>query len=123
MNTETMDRVSKENPCPVCGKHDWCLRSQDDSAAICQRIEQGSKKRCGDAGWLHVFRDDNFLPLADKTRWYLEENLWVLGPGMFTTQMAQIVARQGQHFCGLGGGEQLDGFERISRVGSAPRAE
>jgi hypothetical protein len=54
MSPEKMQRVGKTNPCPVCGKPDWCLYAKDGSAAICQRIEKGSKKRCGDAGWLHV---------------------------------------------------------------------
>lgn len=62
MNAETMDRVSKDNLCPVCGKPDWCLVAEDSSAAICARIEQGSKKRCGEAGWLHILRDESFRP-------------------------------------------------------------
>ncbi|MBI2481514.1 MAG: toprim domain-containing protein, partial [Planctomycetia bacterium] len=52
-------RVSKANPCPVCGRPDWCLYAGPDgnpSAVICTRIE--SEKRCGDAGWLHRLRDD-----------------------------------------------------------------
>ena len=54
MNSEKMARVSSENPCPVCQKPDWCLVVRDGSAAICQRIEQGSVKRCGEAGYLHI---------------------------------------------------------------------
>ncbi len=54
MITEKMQRVSKQNPCPVCGKPDWCLIAEDGSAAICARIEQGCIKRCGDVGWLHI---------------------------------------------------------------------
>lgn len=50
-----MIRVNKNRRCPVCGKPDWCLIAEDRSAAICARIEQGSFKRAGDAGWLHVF--------------------------------------------------------------------
>ncbi len=57
MNSETMTRVSKEKLCPVCQKSDWCLVAPDGSAAICPRIEQGSVKRCGDAGWLHILSD------------------------------------------------------------------
>lgn len=53
-DSEKMQRVSKKTPCPVCGKSDWCLYAEDGSAAICERIQEGSKKRCGDAGWLHV---------------------------------------------------------------------
>jgi hypothetical protein len=46
-------RVSREMRCPICGKTDWCLVAGDKSAAICPRTE--SPKRCGDAGYLHVF--------------------------------------------------------------------
>lgn len=46
-------RVSRRNPCPVCGKPDWCLVSEDGTAAICPRVEAGAIKRVGDAGWLH----------------------------------------------------------------------
>ena len=53
-----MDRVSKSRPCPICGKPDWCLRAEDGSAAICQRVAEGSVKQCGEAGYLHVLRDD-----------------------------------------------------------------
>lgn len=52
------DRVSKNKPCPVCGKIDWCLVASDNGAAICPRIQDGSVKRCGDAGWLHILRVD-----------------------------------------------------------------
>jgi len=59
---EKMQRVSRKSPCPVCGKPDWCLVSPDGSAAICQRVQEGSIKRCGDAGWLHILieRDTKF---------------------------------------------------------------
>ena len=48
-------RVTREHPCPVCGKPDWCLTSADGTAAICPRIS--SPKRCGEAGWLHWLTD------------------------------------------------------------------
>jgi hypothetical protein len=57
MNYEKMIRVTKNRPCPVCGKPDWCLVSSDNSAAICARIQEGSVKHCGDAGWLHILSD------------------------------------------------------------------
>lgn len=76
-DNEKMQRVSKVNPCPICEKPDWCLVSPDKTAAICSRIEDGSKKRCGDAGWLHVLSNRHnrhnghrkrclTLPLAEK---------------------------------------------------------
>ncbi|MHC4618378.1 MAG: hypothetical protein ACYTEQ_11570 [Planctomycetota bacterium] len=58
MTNEKMQRVNKQKPCPVCSKPDWCLVAKDGSAAICARTEQGSIKRCGDAGWLHVLREN-----------------------------------------------------------------
>ncbi len=44
-------RVNRNNPCPVCGKPDWCLIAADGQAAICARLD--SPEKCGDAGWLH----------------------------------------------------------------------
>ena len=56
MTTETMWlRVSRERPCPVCEKTDWCLVAEDKTACICPRTE--SAKRCGDAGFLHRLID------------------------------------------------------------------
>jgi hypothetical protein len=52
-------RVTRGDPCPICGRPDWCLvaGSKDaPTAAICARIE--SAKLCGEAGWLHRLRDD-----------------------------------------------------------------
>jgi len=53
-------RVSRSRPCPICQHVDWCLVSRDNEAdpskVICARVE--SKRRFGQAGWLHVLRDD-----------------------------------------------------------------
>lgn len=57
MACDRMERVSRARPCPVCGKCDWCLVAADGSAAICQRVEAGSLKRCGNAGFLHILVD------------------------------------------------------------------
>ncbi|MFC1782020.1 hypothetical protein ACFL02_00355 [Planctomycetota bacterium] len=48
-------RVNRQNPCPVCGKSDWCLISEDGRAAICPRVE--SNKRAGEGGYLHRLTD------------------------------------------------------------------
>jgi hypothetical protein len=50
-------RVSRKTPCPICGKPDWCLVAENNSAAICSRVQEGSVKKCGDAGWLHILVD------------------------------------------------------------------
>ena len=54
---EKMIPVTTERPCPVCDKPDWCLVATDGTTCICQRVEAGGKKKCGDAGWLHVLLD------------------------------------------------------------------
>lgn len=57
MFNEKMQRVGPDKPCPVCDKSDWCLVAPDGSAAICGRIKEGSRKRCGEAGYLHILED------------------------------------------------------------------
>ena len=54
-------RVNKRNPCPVCGKPDWCLISPDGKTAICARIESDKPAGNKGAGWLHSL--DNPLPV------------------------------------------------------------
>ncbi len=66
--TEPMKRVNRTNTCPICGKSDWCLVAVDGSAAICQRVEEGSVKHCGEAGFLHVLRDDFDWKIHPKVR-------------------------------------------------------
>ncbi len=73
MISEKMPRVSKRNPCPVCNKPDWCLIAEDGSAAICQRIEAGSVKQCGDAGYLHILAD------RPKSKQYRSQQRFTVG--------------------------------------------
>ncbi len=59
MHNADWQRVSRGRLCPVCGKGDWCLftgPTDAPTAVICARVE--SPKRCGEAGYLHVLRDD-----------------------------------------------------------------
>lgn len=58
-----MLRVSATNPCPVCGKYDWCLRSTDGNSAICARIESSRPmQRPGRdrAGFLHILSSTTY---------------------------------------------------------------
>ena len=68
MDRDGMLRVNRANPCPVCGKPDWCLVAADNSVAICQRIEDGSVKKCGEAGWLHRLSNDGWSASGDHGR-------------------------------------------------------
>jgi len=53
MSRGRWDRVTRGNPCPVCGKPDWCVRVDDGT--ICARTE--SAIRAGEAGWFHPAGD------------------------------------------------------------------
>lgn len=55
-------RVSKDRPCPICTKVDWCLvkRGHPPASAICARVE--SPTRWSDAGWFHALERDSRPP-------------------------------------------------------------
>jgi len=63
----TWTRVTRAKPCPVCGKPDWCLTSQDGSASICPRVE--SKKFIEGSGYLHVLKETEW----SKDQWKPEK--------------------------------------------------
>lgn len=47
-------RVSRRMKCPVCGKPDWCLVSDDKAFVLCARISLGSRREYQGFGWLHT---------------------------------------------------------------------
>jgi len=51
-------RVSREHPCPVCGKPDWCSVTADGGFCVCMRVAEGSRKRSANGGFVHVLRED-----------------------------------------------------------------
>lgn len=53
---DSWKHVTRQAPCPICGKPDWCIRSPDGDAVICYRVQ--SSKAAGNGGWLHRLRDD-----------------------------------------------------------------
>ena len=55
-------RVSKPEPCPVCGKPDYCTRTTDGTAVKCMRVESPKPVEGidGGLGWLHSL--ENPLP-------------------------------------------------------------
>ncbi|MDD2707542.1 MAG: toprim domain-containing protein [Verrucomicrobiae bacterium] len=44
-------RVTKQAPCPCCGKPDWCTVAVDHGLACCMRIQSDRPAKNG--GWLH----------------------------------------------------------------------
>lgn len=57
-----MIRVSKKNPCPVCGKPDWCMISPDGQSAICARVSSDKPVGNRGAGWLHRLGQNVAIP-------------------------------------------------------------
>lgn len=43
-------RVTRNEPCPICGKPDWCGVSIDGAAARCMRVQS---ERASNGGWVH----------------------------------------------------------------------
>lgn len=43
-------RVTRNEPCPVCGKPDWCGIANDGTAVRCMRVESN---RESNGGWIH----------------------------------------------------------------------
>jgi P4 family phage/plasmid primase-like protien len=54
-------RTSEDYPCPICGKHDWCLVSSEDpadpQAVICGRKAEGAIQPLGESGYLHIRKE------------------------------------------------------------------
>jgi hypothetical protein len=46
-------RVTRQNPCPICDRPNWCLVATNGTYAICQRTSSArtAKGNCG--GWIH----------------------------------------------------------------------
>lgn len=54
------NRVSRQSPCPICSKPDWCTVSTGGLVACCMRVE--SQQRLRNGGWLHRLTDILFRP-------------------------------------------------------------
>ena len=46
--------ATKQSPCPICGKEDWCTFG--DRSVLCQRVESNSPAAKG--GWYHRYGDE-----------------------------------------------------------------
>ena len=83
-------RVSRERPCPICGKADNCSLSRDGSAVWCGRVSDGSIQSNAGGQFLHRLRDRN--EWSDRPR-ALPTNRATNAPKISTKDWGQI-ARQ-----------------------------
>ena len=59
---ERFHRVTRQNPCPICGKPDWC--AYNSRVAICMRVQ--SPIATNNGGWLHKLTDKVSLPPSQE---------------------------------------------------------
>lgn len=55
----TWAEVKKFNPCPLCGKPDWCSVSDNGEAVLCRRIDPGSQP----LDWKHIKNSSDGFPI------------------------------------------------------------
>ncbi len=60
-------RVSRCQPCPVCGRGDWCGISQDGAVCVCMRVAEGARKTAANGGYVHVLGHGAMRPLRPRT--------------------------------------------------------
>jgi hypothetical protein len=58
----TTRRVSRAEPCPVCGEPTWCRVARDGSYAVCNRVESAKSGRGQGGGWVHRLADSLSAP-------------------------------------------------------------
>ena len=121
-DNDKMQRVSRKYPCPVCDKPDWCLVAKDGSAAICARIEDGSVKRCGDAGNLHILRHNvhnvHNVHRGSANKWRIvksicTDNVLTKDFEHFVGQCRRQLSRQKLHFLAVSLGVSVKSLKRL----------
>ena len=58
--TISWKEASKKNPCPLCGKPDWCSVAENDSAVLCRRTDHAPM------GWKHIKDSSDGYPIYVK---------------------------------------------------------
>src|SRR3990167_10368542 len=51
-------RCDKKEPCPICGKADWCTVSPDEKFAVCMRVDSGAMRAVKNGGFLFLLKDN-----------------------------------------------------------------
>ncbi len=54
-------RVKKNNPCPICGKPDYCAVADDGTVAYCMRVmsDKPVEAKDGSVGYIHTLKEDD----------------------------------------------------------------
>ena len=88
MEREGFEHVTRENPCQICGKFDWCARLS--RYHLCMRIKSDKPAKKG--GWLHPKDEDSLAaPIPSRPKRKSDEEL-----NAIWQPIAEAAAREGQ---------------------------
>lgn len=77
-------RVSRQTPCSVCGRPDWCTATRDGNVASCMRVP--SQRQLGNGGWMHRLTEG-------RTNLPSSVNVTKLAPGLAPLEQRDRVYR------------------------------
>lgn len=86
--------VRKNGGCPICGKPDWCMISEDGVVARCNRIKSDSPIG---SGWLHVLDREKYTALSSGSLLYASD-----GPLLIVEGASDWAAAQEMGFVAIG---------------------
>lgn len=59
---EGLVRVTRAEPCAICGRSTWCGRTADGSLALCARVAEGASRTAANGAHVHVLAERTRLP-------------------------------------------------------------
>jgi hypothetical protein len=57
-------RVSKKNPCEICGKPDYCTYTKNGDLALCMRVSAGSIKTASNGAYIHTLGSPSKISIS-----------------------------------------------------------
>lgn len=113
-------RVSRQRPCPICGKPDWCSVTEDGSSAGCMRVADGAVRHVGQGhGTMHIHPLGQFDPAQPVCRYRSPAND---RPSTFELNYEAILGRWAQATSATGLADLAAGLgvsrESLARLGT-----
>lgn len=101
--------------CPICGKPDWCLVSDDNpecpSAVLCSRISEGATSEVPGSGYLHIL-DTKRNQIKDRKTVLPETDL----PIIVIEGATDVLAAMDLGFVAIGRPSAEGGFQTLSKM-------
>lgn len=86
-------RVTRQEPCPICGKADWCGRTTDGAVVRCMRMQNDHPCPSG-RGWIHRLDDGRKLPERPAPREKEKVDVVKLAKRFYETPKATEIREQ-----------------------------